>query len=353
MSYQQAMDAINLKMPDKIPRTEYSAPWHWKLVSEVSGIHVTNDSTDEVKTRARKAFERAWDFGFTWTTLTYNQELEACRTSMGHAEYQEGGTDYDNNIFCPFQDAEQVLRFDPYAVYGARDIDSLIKGYNEHYDRQCENHPDQVSLTGIYITLISGLLEIFGWERLLEALGEDPYGFGDVANRYADWIMQYFNALAQSKAEVVMIHDDIVWTSGAFTHPKWYNKYVFGNYERMFEPLHKAGKKILYTSDGTYTQFVADIAAVGVNGFVMEPTTDMAYVAEKFGKTHAFVGNADCRILTYGSKAEIKTEVQRCIDIGKECPGYFFASGNHIPSNVPVENAIYYNRCYEEMAYRK
>ena len=57
---------------------------------------------------------------------------------------------------------------------------------------------------------------------------------------YADWILQYFQALADSDADVVMIHDDIVWTSGPFTNPSWYHKYVFPNYEKLFEPLHKA-----------------------------------------------------------------------------------------------------------------
>ena len=38
--------------------------------------------------------------------------------------------------------------------------------------------------------------------------------------------------------------------------------------------------------------------------------------------------------------------------IGKDCPGFFMAVGNHIPSNTPVENALYYNACYEELASR-
>lgn len=78
----------------------------------------------------------------------------------------------------------------------------------------------------------------------------------------------------------------------------------------------------------------------------------MEYIAKKYGRTHAFVGNADCRILTLGTKEDIRKEAERCIRIGKDCPGFFMAVGNHIPSNVPVENALYYNQCYEELAYR-
>ena len=38
--------------------------------------------------------------------------------------------------------------------------------------------------------------------------------------------------------------------------------------------------------------------------------------------------------------------------IGKSCPGFIMAVGNHIPSNTPVENALYYNEVYEELAQR-
>jgi len=173
-----------------------------------------------------------------------------------------------------------------------------------------------------------------------------------LTNCYAGWIMQYFEALAEANVPVVMIHDDIVWTSGAIFHPGWYRKYVFPNYRKLFKPLLDSGKKIMFTSDGNYTEFIDDIANCGVHGFVMEPTTDMRYIAEKYGKTHVFIGNADTRILLEGTKEQIYNEVKRCMDIGKSCPGFFMAVGNHIPPNTPVENALYYNEVYQKMSKR-
>ena len=352
MAYKDAMDAINLKMPVKVPRTEASASRHWELVERVTGIPVNHESDEHTQTRASMAFEKAWDFGFAWAVSTHRHIFGNFRTRMGHAVYASGGVDYDPVMYCPFNDVEEALNFDPYKQYGEKNPDILLREFNEHYDKTRRFHPDQVCTTGCYVTMISGFIEIFGWEMLLEAMGTDPDEFGEVANRYAGWIQQYFNAMAKSNAEVLMIHDDIVWTAGPFANLKWYRKYIFPNYEKLFDPLHKAGKKILFTSDGNYTEFIPDIAACGVNGLVMEPTTDMAYVARQYGKTHCFMGNADCRILMFGSKEDIKKEVKRCMDIGKKYPGFFMSVGNHIPPNVPVDNAIYYNQCYEEMAYR-
>lgn len=352
MAYQDAWDALNLRFPKKVPRTEYSASFHWPLVSRVTGLSVNGQSSDEERQKAGMAFEKAWDFGLTWSVLTSAYVLTGPRTTMGHAVYQENRSDFDNRVYCPFNDVEEVLAFDPFKAYGARSKADMIREYDENYDTICSGHPDQVNMTGIYITMISGLLEIFGWEMLLNGLAEDADAFGAVANRYADWIGQYFEALAECKSPVVMVHDDIVWTSGPFVQPAWYRKYIFPNYEKLFHPLLKAGKKLIYTSDGTFTAFIDDIAACGVNAMVMEPTTDMELIARRYGNKLAFIGNADCRALTFGTKEDIRREVERCFRIGWDYPGFIMAVGNHIPPNVPVDNALYYNECYEELAVR-
>ena len=271
---------------------------------------------------------------------------------MGHAVYAETGADLDTRVGCPFASAEEALAFDPLVEYGPIDTPALTRAFEAHYRQNCEALPNEVNMTGVYSTLISGLIEIFGWSILLEALGDDPAGFGAVANRYADWILPAFEALADADVPCVMVHDDIVWTSGAFVNPAWYRKYVFPNYKRYFRPILESGKRLCYTSDGNFSQFIDDIAGTGVHAFVMEPSTDMAYIAEKYGKTHAFIGNADTRILLSGTPEAIRAEVRRCMDIGKACPGFFLAVGNHIPANTPIENCLIYEAEYERLARR-
>ena len=271
---------------------------------------------------------------------------------MGHAVYADAGTDYDDRVTKLFDDPEDVYDFDFYENFGAQDKSNLINRFNDHYDSLVSAHPDTVNMTGIYISCMSGLIDLLGWETLLMAAGIDSKLFGQFTERYVNWIEQYFIALSESKSDIVMIHDDIVWTSGAFIHPNWYRKYIFPSYNRLFAHLHQNNKKILFTSDGNYTEFVDDIASCGVNGFVMEPCTDMAYIAKKYGKTHSFVGNADTRILLNGTKEDIFNEVKRCMDIGKKYPGFFMAVGNHIPANTPVDNALHYNECYEKLSRR-
>ena len=352
MSYENGMAALRLEMPSRIPRTEYSADNHWKLVSAVTGLEVSVSSDSQLRFEASKKFMEAWNYDFIWSILISRGELGSTRTKMGHAVYAEGGTDYDEEVSCLFTSHEEVFAFDFEERLGIGDIAEITTRFNSHYEQAAQRFPSAVNMTGIYITCISGLIDLLGWDMLLTAAGEDIARFSDFTKRYIKWIEPYFIALAKSTPAVVMVHDDIAWTSGPFIHPSWYREFVFPNYAKLFDYLKQAGKIICFTSDGDYTMFIDDIARCGINCFVMEPMTDMAYIAEKYGRTHSFVGNADTRILLYGNKDDIAQEVKRCIDIGKNCPGFFMAVGNHIPSNTPVDNVLYYNECYEKMSLR-
>ena len=352
MSLEDGMAALNLEAPARVPRTEYGPEGHWELVKIVTGIDVGVDSSPELQGRARRAFCEAWNYDLFWSTLIGGADLAEKRTSMGHAVYAAGGVDWNEDISCPFKTPEEVLALDPWETYGERDRGEIVRRFEEHYRANCEANPGGVNMTGIYITCVSGLIDMFGWEMLLEAAAVDPKGFGDLTDRYCGWIAQYFEALAEADVPVVMIHDDMVWTSGAFIHPDWYRAHVFPSLRKNLAPVVESGKRVLFTSDGDYTAFLDDVVACGVHGFAMEPTTDMAYLAEKYGRTHALIGNADTRILLLGTKDDVRAEVKRCMDVGKPFPGFFLAVGNHIPPNTPVENCLCYNECYEEMSRR-
>lgn len=352
MSHADGWAAMNLEMPARIPRTEFDAQTHWELVKAVTGIDVGVQSSDEAKRQASKAFIRAWNYDILLTSRIGNSELDQFHTSMGHAAYAAGGVDYNNVLFCPFKSPEQVLAFDPWETYGTKDKGEIKRRFEEHYRQNCENYPDLVNMTGIYITCLSGLIYIFGWEMLLLAAGLDAVGFGKVTNRYATWIQQYYDALAETDVPVIYSHDDIVWTRGAIFRPAWYRQYVFPNLKKLYAPLIESGKKVIFVSDGNYTEFVDDIAACGVHGFFFEPLTDLRYVAGRYGQTHVIIGNADTRILLYGTKEQIRAEVVRCMTIGKSCLGFFMGVTNMIPANTPLESALYYNEVYEQLCRR-
>ena len=337
--------ALNMQMTDRVYRMEYSVLGHTELIKKVVGC-------DTVDVGAQREFMRRWDMCMHWNTLIYNTYLGPYVSSMGHAAYAEGGADMNRNMFSCFRDTDEVFDFDPAEKLPRFAEERLIADFDANYDAVNAWSPDTVNMTGTYITAMSGLIEILGWDMLLNCAADDMDRFGAFMDRYSIWMEQFFSALAKSKAPVVMVHDDIVWTEGPFLQPSWYRKHIFPAYERYFSYLKAAGKKIIYTSDGTYTAFIDDIAACGVDMLVLEPTTDMAYIAKHYGQKLGFVGNADTRVLLFGSKDDIRREVKRCMDIGRDCPGFIMAVGNHIPPNTPVDSCLWYDEFCKEYGRR-
>ena len=81
----------------------------------------------------------------------------------------------------------------------------------------------------------------------------------------------------------------------------------------------------------------------GADGFIYEPMTDFDYMVEKYGDSKVIVGSkVDCGALTFGDTDDIRREIDATLDVAFDCPGFVFAVGNHIPSNVPVANAVFY-----------
>ena len=351
MSFEDGWAAVNLEMPPRVPRFDPSVGYHHELLTAVTGIPVGPDASQASGLRARQAFFKAWDFGIDFRATGVG-ELKKKRSSMGHAEYAVNGTDFDDHVFQAFTDPAEALAFDPMAVYGPVDESALTERINREYAQACWDFPFVVNMSGVYPTLLSGMIFLLGWEMLLTCAGLDPSGFGELVNRYARWIRQYYNAVARSDTVVVYSHDDMVWTEGPFLNPAWYRRYIFPNLRMLWAPLVEAGKKIMFVCDGNYTPFLDDVAACGNAGWWFECFTDLQTVCEKFGKTHFIIGNMDVRPLTFGTRADIRAEVERCMSLGKACPGYFMCCSGHIPPNVPVANALYYNELYMKLRER-
>lgn len=336
MSRQLALDTICLKPTPRLAHTEYSMDYHKGFVQKVTGIDPTEPGQ---ATLASRAFMKAWDFDFSWCTNDgpINWGSVGRSTDMGHAVYAADGSDQREPAVCPFTDVEEVYDFDPVREYGLWAHRDLVKWYEEWYRKSQAGIPDQLLTGGYYKTVISGAIQVFGWDMLLLA-GAEPDRFARVLQRIGDYTMHYVRAQAETSIEVFIQHDDMVWTNGPFMHPDFYRGVIFPIYRRLWEPLKKAGKKVLFCSDGTFDMFFDDIAACGADGFIFEPSNDLDAVVRKFGQTHCIVGSkVDCRTMAFGTWDEVRRQIDETLALARQCRGFMCAVGNHIPANVSDE----------------
>ena len=336
MSYEVGMNCIRLKPTSRLAHTEYCS-------NDALRRRVRDDQL-AAGVMAPKSLEEVWECDLAWCTnegpVGWGQRGRV--TDMGHCDFLEGGVDRRQPKTCPFKDVQEVWAFDAVKEYGAMEMGELAAYYQKwHRDAQA-GCPNQVLTAGYYNTMVSGAIQAFGWDMLLEAAA-DQDKFELVLDSFFRLTMHHVQAWAKTDAPVFIQHDDMVWSAGPFMHPDFYRRVIFPRYQALWRVLHEAGKRVLYCSDGDFTMFIDDIVMAGADGLIFEPMTSLDAIVERYGKTHVIVGSkVDCRTLTFGTKEQIAAEVDATLKLAMDCPGFMFAVGNHIPSNVPVENALFY-----------
>ena len=333
MSKQIALDNIHLRPAERWGHTEYSMEYHPEYISKVTGL-----APDDPARLQR--FRELWQYDFQFNTddgLHRNWAEHGRSTDMGHAVYAADGADRREPAASPFQDVEEVWAFDAAAEYGLPDFDEQVAVYQQSLDDARAANPDMLLSGGYYKTIVSGAIQAFGWDMLL--LGaSNPARMEKVFDSFFRFTKYHVEAWAKTDAEVFIQHDDFVWSSGPFMHPDIYRSVLIARYAELWKPLHQAGMKVIFCSDGTYTDFAEDIVAAGADGLVFEPSNDFGLMAERFGDSTCLIGSCtDCRDMAFRPWETVRDSVDRTLALARKCKGLILAVGNHIPANVSDE----------------
>ncbi len=344
MSYIDGWNALNLKMPDRIPHTEYIS--HRPFIKEITGYDIENPKEAE---KANSELALKLNYDFIWST--FSRDWKILRTDMGRAKFTETETPWESSY--PFKSVDEVLAFNPLESSQIPSIDDLTEDVRVYYKNGREQYPNAVFPGGFYNSVFTWSIVTFGWELFMLATQEDMNRFEKILDQFTEMTMLIAEAHIRAEIPVYLFHDDIVWASGPAFSPAWMRKYIFPRQKKIFDHLKTGNAKIMFCADGNFDVFVDDLLEMNIDGFIFEPLTNLELLAKKCGKTHVLMGNIDSRILQGGTEKAIRNEVKRCADVGRDLPGYFFAVGNHIPYTVPIPSVNCYLEAIEEFGIRK
>jgi len=333
MSRELALDIIHLRPTERLGHTEYSLGYHKEYIEKKTGLPLSHPE-------CYQRFYDMWGLDFLFSTndgLHGDWAKFGRATDMGHAEYAADGSDLRQPSHCPFNSPEEVWAFDAVGEYGLPDFSEQVNAYEQSIIKAREDFPNQLTTGGYYKTIVSGAIQAFGWDMLLLAAA-DQKKMEKVFDSFFRRTLFHMKAWAETSAEVIIQHDDFVWSEGPFMHPDIYRHVIIPRYAELWKPLHDAGKKVLFCSDGNFTMFMQDLANAGADGFIFEPMNDFEWVVERFGDSHCLIGSCvDCRTMAFASWEKVRAEMDRTFELAKRCRGLIFAVGNHMPANIPEE----------------
>jgi hypothetical protein len=332
MSKQTALDNIWLRPCDRWAHTEYSLDYHRNYLARRTGLN-PDDKTLGRAARSLFAFDFIWSTNDGLTDWGRTGRV----TDMGHAAYAADGSDQRAPAVSPFATEEEVWAFDAVEEYGLPAFQEQVKAYEVAAQNARQNCPDQVVTGGYYKSIVSGAIASFGWDMLLTAAA-DPVKMEKVFDSFFRRTLFHMKAWARTSVEVVIQHDDFVWTDGPFMHPDIYRRVIIPRYAELWKPLHAAGKKVLFCSDGNFMEFAADVVAAGADGLIFEPCNAFDFMVREFGSTTCLVGSfVDCRDLTFRHWDKVAADVDRTFERLADCRGAIVAVGNHVPPNIPED----------------
>lgn len=348
MSKLRALKAMKLQPTDRVPCQEWID--HPDFIKKVTGIDPFEHPTQAVVAVLKK-LDIDWYVGVPEKSRKFT-DGETSKTEEGvkYTEWGFTGSQWEEEHV--FKDEEDVLAYNPFEDISGRVRIVTPKYRQDRIDDCLKGQPlvgDSTLVTGLYYTtLFQCFILAFGWEMFLVTAQLEPERFKRTIELFTQFSIQNTKEWSEIDSEVIFCHDDLSLSRGLVFPKEWYIENIFPNYERIFEPIKKAGKKIIFVSDGNYSSLIDDIFATGVDGMIVDNYVDMASVISKYGKRKVICGNVDSRILTEGTMVDIKKEVKRCMEIGKEYPGYFIRAAGDLPHNIPLDNIeCYFDSCRE------
>jgi len=196
-----------------------------------------------------------------------------------------------------------------------------------------------------YTTLFMWPIVTFDWEPFLAAAALDPERFDrHFWQPWAEISRRNVEALAAMGEEVVFVHDDLATARGPAFSPAFFERWIFPRYERILEPALRAGRRIIFVSDGNIDAFLERLLELPFAGIACEsPATPFDRVLATWGEAgRGFVGGIDTALLALGRPGDVVEHTRNVIERGRRYPGFMLSSCGGIHGDVPMENLLAY-----------
>ena len=146
--------------------------------------------------------------------------------------------------------------------------------------------------------------------------------------------------------DVILTADDLGVQQGLMISPDAYRKLVKPRHARYFELIHAMSPaKVLFHTCGSVVDIMGDMVDIGVD--VLHPIQvtargmDPETLKTEWGDKMAFWGAVDTQhTLCHGSVEDVRSEVERRIEVLGRGGGYVLGAVHNIQPDVPVDNIV-------------
>lgn len=158
-----------------------------------------------------------------------------------------------------------------------------------------------------------------------------------------------------SQIPLLFMGEDIATTTGPIFKPDMVRKEGLPRWRWIADPVHEAGMKFLFHTDGRYGNFLPlifnDLGADGLNPIERNGCNDIFEIRRQYPNKLLF-GNVCCvQTLPHGTPGDVEDETLELVEkIGPQ-GGIFIGSSSEVHDLVPVVNIVTMYRTVHEYGY--
>lgn len=155
-------------------------------------------------------------------------------------------------------------------------------------------------------------------------------------------LIQAAKLSAETDLDIFFICDDTALKGTTMINPKYHRELIIPPYKKAIKLLKKAGKFVIFHSDGFTEPYFEGLVEAGFDGVEsLEPLAGMnlKHLKETYGNDLCLIGNIDVsQLLPYGTKEEVVNAVKKCIKDAGEGGGYILSPCGDIINSCKLEN---------------
>lgn len=198
------------------------------------------------------------------------------------------------------------------------------------------------------------LMELFGYERGLMYLVEQPDRCRAILAAYTEGTAELGIRYAQRGADAILISS--AFAGGGFISPRQYEKFVLPYEAEVIRRIHQTGVPV-YTHTcgrlGDRLELLADTGTDGIDTLDPPPlgNVDLEDAKRRVGHRVFFKGNIDpVNTLLAKSREQVRRDALDRLKIGSPGSGYILSSACSVSPRVPPENLTVLVEASEEFA---
>jgi len=196
------------------------------------------------------------------------------------------------------------------------------------------------------ISVVRPFATIFGslhlQDELFKDMIRDPEFVESLNEITSNYYRRYTKNLIDVGADIIIETADWAFTNGPMVSPKHVARYIIPGFKEVVDYCHSRNVPCLKHTDGniwTIFDLIVEAGADGVHPIDPVAGMDLGEAKTKYGDKVCIMGSVDCgRLLSWGSKEEVREAVKDCIRKAGKGGGYICMSSNSIHGAVNPDN---------------